>query len=154
MRYSQTSLDFWLVVKKLFKGKGIRFFSGEKQHSVETNRDDDDIHDIGNSVEDKSIINFAVPSSKVLLRESNKYKFIAEQPGILKGSLETFREYKGDYKECKISFDEKKCAPGFGKKLGDEDIGGFEHPPTLRERQDRLEKVLAQTEDILKDLDT
>ena len=26
MRYSQTSLDFWLIIKKMFKGKGIRFF--------------------------------------------------------------------------------------------------------------------------------
>jgi hypothetical protein len=28
MRYSQTSIDFWLVVQKLFKGKGLRFFRG------------------------------------------------------------------------------------------------------------------------------
>ena len=34
MRYSQTSLDFWLVVKKLFKGKGVRFFTGCKTHAV------------------------------------------------------------------------------------------------------------------------
>ena len=28
MRYSQTSIDFWLVVQKLFKSKGLRFFRG------------------------------------------------------------------------------------------------------------------------------
>ena len=28
VRYSQTTLDFWLIVQKLFRGKGIRFFRG------------------------------------------------------------------------------------------------------------------------------
>ena len=30
MRYSKTSLDYWLVIQKLFKGKGVRFFRGVK----------------------------------------------------------------------------------------------------------------------------
>ena len=30
MRYSKTSLDFWCIVQKLFKGKALRFFSGSK----------------------------------------------------------------------------------------------------------------------------
>ena len=29
MRYSKTSIEFWMVVKKLFRGKATRFFSGE-----------------------------------------------------------------------------------------------------------------------------
>ena len=35
MRYSKTTLDFWTIVQKLFKGKGIRFFTGEKSHVVD-----------------------------------------------------------------------------------------------------------------------
>ena len=30
MRYLKTSLDYWLVIQKLFKGKGFRFFRGVK----------------------------------------------------------------------------------------------------------------------------
>ena len=30
VRYSETSHSFWLVIKKLFRGKAIRFFSGDQ----------------------------------------------------------------------------------------------------------------------------
>ena len=32
MKYSKTSIDFWTVIQKLFKGKAIRFFKGATSH--------------------------------------------------------------------------------------------------------------------------
>ena len=105
MRYSQTSLDFWLIVKKLFKGKGIRFFSGCKTNVVKKRKEEDE----GKVVETiaESVINFAVPSRPILDKQSEKYKINAETPGILKGALDAFVESKGKDVECKISIDGK-----------------------------------------------
>ena len=57
MRFRDVTKKFWLVVYRLLKGKGIRFFSGPKNYgqviSKTTTR--------GNYNPEKSDINFAVP---------------------------------------------------------------------------------------------
>ena len=63
----------------------------------------------------------------------------AQTPGILNEPLKAFAKSRGKI-DVKLSFDGKKLATGYGNKLGEEDIGGFEEPPTLQERKLRLEK--------------
>ena len=79
MRYSQTSLDFWVVVQKLFKCKGVRFFTGCKTHAVKRIKSEYSEDDI-----ETPLINFVVPSKKILTRECEKY---VEKPGVFE--LET-----------------------------------------------------------------
>ena len=64
MRYSQTSLDFWVVVQKHFKGKEVRFFTGCKTHAVKWIKSEYSGDDI-----ETPLINFVVPSKKILTRE-------------------------------------------------------------------------------------
>ena len=40
MRYSKATLDCWVIVQTLFKGKGIRFFSGSKCNLVKRLKSD------------------------------------------------------------------------------------------------------------------
>ena len=150
MRYSKTSLDFWLVVKKIFRGKGIRFFTGSKNHMVKKLKCDQSEK---LTFTPESVINFAVPSDRILRRESDKYKISAEEPGLIPEALSSFKEAKGDGSvQCKISIDGKKLAYGFGKKLGDENMGGHEDTPTLKERISRHENELASTQVLINNL--
>ena len=36
MRYSETTKEFWTLVHKMFKGKAVRFFTGEKGEGTKT----------------------------------------------------------------------------------------------------------------------
>ncbi|CAG2219838.1 unnamed protein product [Mytilus edulis] len=126
---SQTAiLDTDLYIKKLFKGKGVNFFRGFKAQGLEKDKE---------CISPKDCrINFAVPSNPTLASESTKYTVGLENPGILETSLDAFAEKNVD-KDIKIAIDGKKLALGFGK-TGDENLGGFENSPTLKDRQERL----------------
>ena len=99
MRYSKMTLDFWVIVKQLFKGKGNRFFTGEKSSKIpRLQSSENDLRQISGT------INFAVPASNAILtRESNKYKLTAEKPGILTDGLKAFVQSKPAGIDCKIS---------------------------------------------------
>ncbi|CAG2230153.1 unnamed protein product [Mytilus edulis] len=128
LRYSEETITFWVTVKKLFKGKGVNFFRGFKAQGLEKDKE---------CISPKDCrINFAVPSNPTLASESTKYTVGLENPGILETSLDAFAE-KNVNKDIKISIDGKKLALGFGK-TGDENLGGFENSPTLKDRQERL----------------
>ena len=131
MRYSQTSLDFWLIVQKLFKGKAVRFFRGLKSDDNMTS----------NTMDFDHSINFAVPSDRILQRESDKFRLDVKNPGLIRKGLEAFAAINTG-NDCKVSFDGKKIAYGFGRHLGEEDLSGFEEAPTLKDRQCRLQLEL------------
>ena len=122
IRYNEETLTFWTTVKKLFKGKGINFFRGYKASEKQISPAD-------------CKINFAVPSDPILAKHSAVYRLDAGMPGILNISLDVFAA-KHDGKDVKLSIDCKKLALGYGQ-MGDEDLAGFECPPTLCERKNR-----------------
>ncbi|CAH1799200.1 unnamed protein product [Owenia fusiformis] len=133
MRYSEKSLQFWITVQKLFKGKGIRFFRG----FTEGEESEDDV--FGK--------NFAVPSDRIIEEKSARFKDIMETPGLCKDVIKEFANvHKGE--DIKISIDGKKIAIGFGKKLGDEDLNGNEPQPTLKARQNRLKEEVQLIESL------
>ena len=148
MRYSKATLDFWVVVQKLFKGEGIGFFSMKRLKSDESEKAD------YTDYASQHLINFCVPSKNILNRESNKFRISAENPGIISDALDTFATSKRKGTSCKISIDGKKLAYGFGKKLGDEDIGGFEPKPTLKDRTERLDNELSSIKSVVDSLNT
>ena len=57
MRFRDVTKKFWLVVYRLLKGKGIRFFSGPKKWGQVVSKD----AQLGNYDPKCSEINFAVP---------------------------------------------------------------------------------------------
>ena len=95
----------------------------------------------------RSPIHFAVPSMRVLQRESDKYKVNVSSPGIIHDSLDAFSAIHPN-KEVKLSIDGKKIAYGYGKKLGEEDLGGFEEEPKLEERKAELNSEIKTVESL------
>ena len=63
-------------------------------------------HSIAGDTTENSI-NFAIPSSSVLQRESDKFKIHVSSPGLIDDSLKTFAAAKQG-KDVKISIDGKK----------------------------------------------
>ena len=103
-------------------------------------------HSIAGDTTENSI-NFAIPSSSVLQRESDKFKIHVSSPGLIDDSLKTFASAKQG-KDVKISVDGKKIAYGFGKSLGEEDLGGFEEAPTLPERKAKHEDEMKLVDEV------
>ena len=125
MKYPEESIQLWLTVKNIFKGRTINFFQGYKSHVLVNSWHPTD-----------SRINFAAPDVKVLQDESRKYRIDAEKPGILHIPLQAFAEAKGEV-HVKLSIDGQKVASGLGQ-MGEEDLCGHKTAPTLSERQGRL----------------
>ncbi len=94
---------------------------------------------------------FVVPGDKTLAKEGKQYSIYAEKPGVVKKALKMFAEiHRG--KDIKTAFDGKKLNEGYGKNMGEEDLGGFETSPTLEERRERLEKELSIINKLLETL--
>ena len=150
MRYPKETLNFWVTVKNLFKGKGISFFRGYKGDGARN------VSEPNKCISPNDCrVNFIVPCDDILRKESAPFLADAAQPGILHTSLNSFADNnKG--KDVKISIDGKKLAYGFGK-LGDEDLCGYEQHPTLTERKNKHESHISTvdtTRKVLKSLST
>ena len=113
MRYNDISVKFWLLIQKLFHGKAVRFFRGV---SYSENHDE--------NKKQIPAMNFAVPSDTVLYIAGLQYKSDTTKPGVIFQMLRQFAECKSE-KDVKLSLDGKKISIGFGKKLGEEDLGGL-----------------------------
>ena len=85
--------------------------------------------------------NFKIPSKAVLSKQSQPFHVDAQTPGVLNEPLKAFAKSRGKV-DVKLSFDGGKLATGYGKKLGEEDLGGYEEPSTLQERKLRLDEEL------------
>lgn len=140
MRYSEKSMAFCLIVKKLFKGKGVIFFRGYKGEGLGNVR-------ISTS---ECKINFAVPSDPVLSKAAAPYRDDATEPGILTLTLDAFAKTHQS-KDVKLSIDGKRLANGFGR-VGDEDMMGHEASPTLNEKKQRLKDELNLVQSVISSL--
>jgi hypothetical protein len=104
VRYSNETLEFWLIVQKLFKGKGVNFFRGFKAQGLNT------MNESLSSISPIDCrINFSVPSNPTLSKETFKYTLDAGSPGLLNIPLDAFANVnKG--KDVKLSIDCEKLA--------------------------------------------
>ena len=82
------------------------------------------------------VYNFVVPSQPILSKEFSKYKFNAMKPGVLSDALDVFADAVQD-QPCKLSIDGKKICVGLDREFGDEDLAGYEDPPSLADRRIR-----------------
>ena len=93
-------------------------------------------------------INFAIPSSSVLQRESDKFKLHVSSRGLTEDSLNTFASVKQG-KGVIISIDgKKKIAHGFEISSGEENLVGFEEAPTLPEPKAKHEDKLNLVDEV------
>ena len=130
MRYSHETLSFWVTVQKLLKGKGIHFFRGYKADNL--------VLSLQQLIPENCRINFVVPCDEVLRNELSKFRVDADSPGILEIPLDIFSQ-ENSGRDVTLSVDGKKIATGFGRKLAEEDLNGYEESPTLNDRKLRHE---------------
>ena len=128
MRFRNVTKKFWLVVYRLLKGKGLRFFSGPKNYGQvitgEAAR--------GHYDPDKSEINFAVPDERYLCSQDRVLGRIIP-PGIISSSANMLQNHK----DVVLMADCKRLAKGLrGIRMGDMDLWGHERRPTLEEKLD------------------
>ena len=123
MRYQNDTKEFWSLGYKMFKDNFLRFMGGEK-NSFERN--------------EEALVNFVVPDRKLLQKEIESINIHCGRPGIIEKNIKNFSTV-GSHKSYKICFDGKKITPGYGQKLGEVDLFGFESEPTCLQRHQRLE---------------
>ena len=137
MRFRDVTKKFWLVVYRLLKGKGIRFFSGPKNWGQVVSKD----AKLGNYDPKCSEINFAVPDEQYLRTLDAKYGKVIP-PGIIDDSFKLL----SNHPDVVIMADCKRVAKRLrADRLGDVDLWGHEAKPTL---QDKLDKVKEDMESI------
>ncbi|XP_060589874.1 uncharacterized protein LOC132745056 [Ruditapes philippinarum] len=137
MRYSNDVKLFWNIGLKLFKGKFLRFMSGWKNQGQ------------SNHNPSESSINFAVPSRGYLENSFMSDKFKNMQPGILHDMINLISESDPNKsKTFKLCVDGKKINAGLTKqKYGDVNLWGLEGPPSLEEREGKLESDVKKIDD-------
>ena len=130
MRFRPVTKKFWLVVYRLLKGKGLRFFSGPKNYGqVISNKASKGLYD-----PKESEINFAVPDERHLRNQDRQLGRII-QPGPIKESLKLVRGHD----DIILMGDCKRVSKGLKfDKMGDVNLWGHENPPTLQQRNNTL----------------
>ena len=131
MRFRAVTKKFWLVVYRLLKGKGIRFFSGPKNWGQVVSKETK----LGKYDPKSSEINFAVPDECYLRCQDRRFGKLI-QPGIMKDSLRILQ----DHPDVVLMADCKRLSKGLkGERLGDIDLWSHEGPPTLVDKLQELE---------------
>ena len=148
IRFRAVTQKFWLVVYRLLKGKGIRFFSGPKNWGQVVSKQTK----LGKYDPKSSEINFAVPDERYLRSQDKRFgKFI--QPGIMRDSLRILQ----DHPDVVLMADCKRLSKGLkGEQLGDIDLWSHERTPTLADKLEELDhhkRIIADGIENLEDSD-
>ena len=136
MRFHHETKQFWEVVYKVCKGKGLHLFSGSKNRGCLQSKK----MDRGSYDPALSNHNFAVPDIKSLVNNCADIPNLIF-PGILEGAMKMLDKSK----QYVLSVDGKKIAAGLGKPLcGDINLWGHEKPnleEALRQRNEDIEFI-------------
>ena len=148
MRFRAVTKKFWLVVYRLLKGKGIRFFSGPKNWGQVVSKE----AKLGQYDPKSAEINFAVPDECYLRCQDRRFGKLI-QPGIMKDSLRILQ----DHPDVVLMADCKRLSKGLkGERLGDIDLWSHEGPPTLGDKLQELEhhkRIISEGIEFLEDSD-
>ena len=94
-------------------------------------------------------INFVVPSIAVILGSNESLQPI--MPAVITSLLDKITNGGNNFKSFILEIDGKQICRGKGKLMGDINMWEFEAYPTLKEKQNQLQKdltLLAETEEI------
>ena len=148
MRFRAVTKKFWLIVYRLLKGKGIRFFSGPKNWGQVVSKE----AKLGQYDPKSAEINFAVPDERYLRCQDRRFGKLI-QPGIMKDSLRILQ----DHPDVVLMADCKRLSKGLkGEHLGDIDLWSHEGPPTLGDKLQELEhhkRIISEGIEFLEDSD-
>ena len=144
MRYSDTTLRFFWLGRKLFGGRFIRFMSGPKNET-------DFLMGKQHLSTEASKINFACPSEQVLMNINplGLHNMNIDGPGVITPMIEMKAEKDPSDVSYVLMFDGKKI-----KRGADADLLGFEQGETLKQRKEKhaIElKILNETLELLKE---
>ena len=141
MRFHTKSKAFWCVGFHIWHGKGLLLLSGSKNRGEVRNK----LTKRGYYKPDRSSINFVVSDVKTLFAMDDKFPKEIQPTSCIEESFELVNRNK----EHVLMYDCKRVVRGFkGKQFGDEDLWGFEGPPTLKERRLCIEHELKLVNDI------
>jgi hypothetical protein len=131
MRYSEKTTEFWFAAYKLCGGPAIRLFCGPKHSRLQSTHETPGHYDPATSQ-----LNFAVPSIMTLTSFGGE-RFADIQPGIIPGTVEQLKKLVSQGKQFVLSFDGKYVGQGLkGDDMGDENLWGYEGPPSLSARKE------------------
>ena len=144
MRFRDVTKKFWLVVYRLLKGKGIRFFSGPKNWGQVVSKE----AKLGCYDPRNAEINFAVPDERYLRTLDSKYGKVIP-PGMIDDSYQLL----SNHPDVVIMADCKRVAKGLrAERLGDVDLWGHEAKPTLQEKIEKLKDDMQTIKSIIEDI--
>ena len=134
MRYRKVTKVFWSIVYRLCKGAGLKFFSGEKNWGQVVGKE----CARSNYNPNKSKINFAVPSERVLRNFDEQLPKIIP-PGKIHKCLNLL---KGE-KDIVLMADGKLVTKGLKEHFcGDVNLFGHEVNPNIAELKEEIQKHL------------
>ena len=144
MRFRDVTKKFWLVVYRLLKGKGIRFFSGPKNRGQVVSKE----AKLGCYDPSNAEINFAIPDERYLRTLDSKYG-----KGIPPGMIDDSYQLLSNHPDVVIMADCKRVAKGLrAERLGDVDLWGHEAKPTLQEKIENLKDDMQTIKSLIEDI--
>ena len=127
MRYRDVTKLFWLVVYRLCKSTGLKFFSGAKNWGQVVSKESEKSFYKGS----KAKINFAVPDEKMLRDLKSELPKVIP-PGIINKSIGLLRNQR----DIILMADGKLLSRGLGDNFrGDVNLFGHESNPNIAELQ-------------------
>ena len=134
MRYCGLTKKFWMIVYRLCKGVGLKFFSGEKNWGQVINKSSSK----SKYSPTKSKVNFAVPDEKVL-RNYNRLLPKVIQPGKIESCLNLLTNKK----DIIIMGNGKMVMKGLTTNFeGDVNLFGHEKEPNLNDLKTEIDNKL------------
>ena len=134
MRYRKVTKVFWSIVYRLCKGAGLKFFSGEKNWGQVVSKE----CARSNYHPNKSKINFAVPSERVLRNFDEQLPKIIP-PGKIHKCLNLLKGQK----DIVLMADGKLVTKGLKDNFcGDVNLFGHEVNPNIGELKEEIQKHL------------
>ena len=127
MRYRDVTKLFWLVVYRLCKSSGLKFFSGAKNWGQVVSKESEKSFYRGS----KAKINFAVPDEKMLRDLRNELPKVIP-PGIINKSIGLLKNQR----DVILMADGKLLSRGLGDNFrGDVNLFGHESNPNIAQLQ-------------------
>ena len=141
MRFHPKSKAFWHVGFHTWHRKGLLLLSGSKNRGEVRNK----LTKRGYYNPQSASVNFIVPDVKTLFAMDDKFPKQIQPTSCIEESFDLINRNK----EHVLMYDCKRVVRGFkGKQFGDEDLWGFEGPPTLKESRLHIEHELKLVNDI------
>lgn len=143
MWYWEVTKMFWRAGHRLFHGKFLSFMSGPRSVGTVLNG----TSSTRTITPEFTEINFAVPCRTSILDKSSSLIPSVLQPGVIHQALDAIKT-SGVSKINMMCVDGKKVTAGLDEQFGDVNVFGFEDPPSIADKRQRLNDELQLVDDM------